>query len=117
MNMFYKKLIVFICYLFLVNNLCKSQELSISSNTLDLLNLGTINGEFGLSISKKWTLYIQSKLNPFNYSDKFQHKLFSIGTGAKYWFWYSNSGWFLSSQLSYISYNYRSEERRVGKEC
>ncbi len=112
-----RRLIIFRIILLLIFPITgNAQEFTISSNTLDLLNLGTINGEFGLRISQKWSLYMQTKYNPFEfknsrdvlqngYSKQFQNKQFTMSLGAKYWLWYVNSGWFLGYQGSYTKYN------------
>lgn len=110
-----KKLIILLINLLFIAKI-NAQEFSVSSNTLDLLNLGTINGEFGLSISPKWSLYIQAKINPFEYKSKnkqyengfakqFQNKQITFAAGARNWLWFVNSGWFIAYQVGYTKYN------------
>lgn len=83
------------------------QNMHISSNLLDYLNLGTINAEFGLSPSPKWTLYLRGRYNPFtfNFGKTVQNRVAGVAAGARYWFWYSNSGWFIDSSLLFNRYN------------
>ncbi len=92
------------------------QKMSVSTNLLEYLNFGTINGEFGLSISPKWSIYLQGRFNPFTfgsengamsdgYSRQMQRRQVSAFAGARYWFWYTNSGWFVSSHAGFIRYN------------
>ncbi|MEF9986872.1 MAG: DUF3575 domain-containing protein [Bacteroidales bacterium] len=110
------KTILILCLLFLAIPLKgDGQNFSISTNFLEYFNLGTINGEFGLSITPKWSVYLQGRYNPFTfkrngvmsngYKNQMQNRQLSAAIGAKYWLWYTNSGWFISSQLSYTKYN------------
>lgn len=102
---------LYILTLALVGLLCsgqaKAQNMYVASNLLDYLNLGTINGEFGLSPWPKYTLYVRARYNPFTFElDKqFQNRVAGGALGAKYWFWYSNAGWFVNSHLGYSVYN------------
>lgn len=90
--------------------------MSASTNLLGYLNFGTINGEFGVSISEKWSLYLQARFNPFTFQSRknllpngyprqMQNRQVAGFVGARYWFWHSHSGWFLSSQMGYVRYN------------
>lgn len=84
------------------------QNMHVSANLLDYLNLGTINGEFGLSTAPNWTFYIRGRYNPFTFqfNDKQVQNRVAAGTiGVRYWFWYSNSGWFLDANLGCARYN------------
>lgn len=94
----------------------RSQEVSISTNLIGYINFGTINGEFGLSLAPKWSVYFQGRYNPFTFKNRkrtmpngypfqMQNRHVSAAAGVKYWFWHVNSGWFLSSRLSYTKYN------------
>lgn len=83
------------------------QNMYISSNLLNYLNLGTINAEFGLSPAPKWTIYLRARYNPFtfNFGKQIQNRVAGAGAGARYWFWYSNSGWFIDSGITLSRYN------------
>ena len=84
-----------------------AQNIHVATNLLDYLNFGTINGEFGLSPSPKWSFYIKGRYNPFSFdiNKRMQNRVAAVAIGAKYWFWYSNSGWFLNSHIGYSIYN------------
>ncbi len=84
-----------------------AQNMHVATNLLDYLNFGTINAEFGLSPVPKWSFYIKGRYNPFTFpaGDNLQNRTASVAAGAKYWFWYANSGWFLSSHIGYGIYN------------
>ena len=85
----------------------EAQNMHVATNLLDYLNFGTINAEFGLSPVPKWSYYIKGRYNPFTFraGDNLQNRTASVAAGAKYWFWYANSGWFLNSHIGYGIYN------------
>ena len=83
------------------------QNVHIATNLLDYLNFGTINAEIGLSPSPKWSFYVKGRYNPFTYKGGggMQNRVAAAAAGAKYWFWYANSGWFIGGHLGYSVYN------------
>ena len=83
------------------------QNMYVSTNLLDYLNLGTINGEFGLSPRPNWSFYVRGRYNPFSYdiNGPLQNRVASGMAGARYWPWYAASGWFLNSHVGYSIYN------------
>ena len=96
---------------FLLAGMCTSavhaQNMHLATNLLDYANFGTINAEFGLSPYPKWSFYIKGRYNPFTFqiNGQKQNRVASCAVGSKYWFWYSNSGWFLNSNIVYSIYN------------
>ena len=84
-----------------------AQNMYVSTNLLDYLNLGTINGEFGLNPLPKWSFYARGRYNPFTYNvnGQKQNRVAGLAVGARYWFWYTNSGWFLNSHIGGALYN------------
>ena len=104
-----KKLVVSL--MFAVCTMCadaaQAQNMHLATNLLDYLNFGTINAEFGLSPTPKWSFYIKGRYNPFSFhfGKPLQNRVASAVAGAKYWFWYSNSGWFLNANLGYTIFN------------
>lgn len=85
----------------------EAQNMYVSTNLLDYLNIGTINGEFGLSPWPNWSFYARARYNPFTLKldRQYQNRAASAAIGAKYWFWYFGSGWFVNSHLGYSLYN------------
>lgn len=92
---------------FLCSSNMAAQNMYVSTNLLDCLNLGTINGEFGLNPLPKWSFYARGRYNPFTYNvnGQKQNRVAGLALGAKYWFWYTNSGWFLNGHLGGSLYN------------
>lgn len=91
----------------LIGNSAIAQNMYVSTNLLDYLNLGTINGEFGLSPLPRWSFYARGRYNPFtiNIGRQMQNRVAGGALGVKYWFWYTNSGWFMDSHLGASVYN------------
>ena len=83
------------------------QNMYVSTNLLDYLNLGTINGEFGLSPNPNWSFYVRGRYNPFSYDIKgpLHNRVASVMAGTRYWPWYASSGWFLNSHAGFSRYN------------
>lgn len=86
------------------------QRLSVSTNLLNYLNFGTINGEISLGISQHFSLYVQGKYNPFKYKYNYgtrqlNNRQLAFAVGAKWWPWHLYSGWFLSGQTGFTRYN------------
>lgn len=86
------------------------QRYSVATNLLGYANFGTINCEFGLGLSKHFSLYMQGKYNPFTYKydngqKQLQNRQLSVAAGARYWPWHTYSGWFVSGQIGYRAYN------------
>ena len=84
-----------------------AQNMYVATNLLDYLNLGTINVEFGLNPLPKWSFYARGRYNPFTFNiyGQKQNRVAGVALGARYWFWYTNSGWFLNSHLGGSLYN------------
>lgn len=85
------------------------QRFSISTNTLELLNLGTINSELGLSVAQNWSLYLSGRFNPFTFKyrgNNIQNRQLNLSIGGRYWPWHTNAGWFLSGEGGYTVYNW-----------
>lgn len=104
-----KRLLLFVAFALAVSCATKihGQNMHVAANLLDYLNLGTINGEFGLSPAPNWTFYIRGRYNPFTFRfrHQVQNRVAAAATGVRYWFWYTNSGWFLDANLGIARYN------------
>lgn len=103
------KLCIMFCVVFYSNSV-QAQKVAISTNLLEYVNFGTINGEIGLGFSQHFSIYFQGKYNPFEYkfssgNRQINNKQLSGAIGAKYWLWHTYSGLFVSGQLSLSKYN------------
>jgi len=104
-----KKIILFVPLL-LVSLSLRAQELSLSTNTVDYVNLGTMNVEASYALAQHWTMTAGVKYNPFtwkadNESGIMRNRQFVCASGIRYWPWHVYSGWWLSAKGQYQVYN------------
>lgn len=87
-----------------------AQKVSISTNLVDYANLGTINGEVGVSVAQHWTIHGGAKYNSWRFEegtpDAYQNNKRTFYLGPKFWFWHAYSGWWISAQAQYQEYNH-----------
>lgn len=72
-----------------------AQFYSVHTNTLKLATT-TFNVEGSMLIDTHWTLNLGLSYNPWNFSDTQKIKHFLIEPGARYWFWQTYAGSFIS---------------------
>lgn len=87
-----------------------AQKLSISTNILGYLALGTLNADMSYAISRKCSITADIRYNPFTFRQgngqrQFQCRQQSYAVGARVWPWHIWSGWWLASKLRYQEYN------------
>jgi|SRR5574344_6232 hypothetical protein len=102
-----------LCIVFLINVVfclfplsTYAQKVSIGTNFIDYVLLGTINTDFQYSISRHLSLESQVKYNPFiynsnNINSRIQNRQKSIEVGIRYWPWVSYSGWWIRAGAQY----------------
>ena len=99
----------------------RAQQVSISTNLIEWLNLGTINGEFGVSVSRHFSIHASARYNPWTFrkgdvqaryedpvgdSEKqFENRKQAYGLSVRWWPWYIYSGWWWSVKGQYMEYN------------
>lgn len=84
-----------------------AQQLALSTNVVDVANMGTINLEASYGVARHWSLMAGMKYNPFSFDegeDMVLNKQQSYKAGAKYWPWHVFSGWWMSGSLRYQEY-------------
>ncbi len=91
--------------LFLAHS-AKAQRVSISTNTLEWLNLGTANIEASIAISQYFTLNAGVRYNPWEFHQEnpymvIQEKQKTAYFGARWWTWYVFSGWWAGIKIQY----------------
>lgn len=99
-------LLIILCGISISQKL-KAQNYYVATNLIDYLYLITLNAEAGVNVDAQWSLYLKGKYNPFSFDfgKRIQHKQATVAVGAKYWFWYHNSGWFVNSHIGYSRFN------------
>lgn len=87
-----------------------AQKVSISTNLIDYVCLGTFNVEASYSLSQHWSITAGAKYNPFTFhagdaDRQFQYRQRSCSAGVRLWPWHSFSGWWFAGKLRYQEYN------------
>lgn len=96
--------LIFLCVPRMVN----AQRASVSTNALTWVNLGTINAEGSISVSKHMTVFAGAKYNPWNIRTKSKQAFYNRQTagyaGVKYWPWHVYSGWWFGAKAQYQNF-------------
>lgn len=82
----------------------QAQFYSVQTNTLKLATT-TFNAEGSMMLSTHWTLNLGFSYNPWNFSDTRKIKHFLLEPGARYWFWQTYAGSFISMYAMGARYN------------
>lgn len=87
-----------------------AQDVSLSTNIMDYVQLGTFNAEGMMALSRHWSLAAGFRYNPFSYDggkggEGMQARQQTYALGARWWPWHIMSGWWLSGKLQYQEYN------------
>lgn len=87
-----------------------AQERSISTNIVDMANLGTLNAEVQYGLARRWTASGEVKYNPFSFPGGkddlgMQNRQRSVAAGLRFWPWHIYSGWWMSGRVRYQEYN------------
>ena len=104
-----KKVLLLIALLSL-SPLLSAQKVSVSTNILGYAALGTLNGEVSYSFSRRWSLVLGARYNPYSFrkqdtSRDFRLRQQAYSVGARLWPWHVLSGWWIASRLRYQEYN------------
>lgn len=102
--------------------LSRGQEISLSTNTMDYANLGTMNVEASYALAQHWSMTAGLKYNPFtwkadNESGIMRNRQAVYAAGVRYWPWHVYSGWWMAAKGQYQVYNIggiRSAETQEG---
>lgn len=84
-------------------------RLAVSQNLADYLFLGTLNAELQYAVRRNWTLGGGTRYNNWTWrrgrDDQFESRRKTFYVGARWWPWYSYSGWWAGGRLQYQEYN------------
>ena len=84
-----------------------AQELSISTNFLDYVDLGTMNVDAAWGFARHWSAHLGLRYNPFTFpgregvADQMQARQRTVSFGGRYWPWHIHSGWWVSGKAQY----------------
>lgn len=87
-----------------------AQKFTLSTNVLDYACLGTMNLEGSYSLSRRWSLSLGAKYNPFTFRSseprrQLQLRQHSYSAGVRMWPWHTSSGWWFAGKARYQGYN------------
>jgi hypothetical protein len=106
---FRASLFLWLCLLFGAPLAASGQRLAVSQNLADDLFLGTLNGEVQYSVHRSWTLGAGARYNNWTWrarrDDQFELRQKTFYLGARWWPWYTYSGWWAGGRLQYQEYN------------
>lgn len=115
MNLLYKRGRVFVfsgigLVLFLLNGFYASaQHVSLSTNAVQWANLGTVNANVGVSVSRHFSIEAGARYNPFAFHKPsglmIQNKQTTAYAGMRWWPWYVFSGWWISGKAQYSKFS------------
>ena len=98
-----------------------AQKVAVSTNALDIANLGTINLQAGYAFAQHWTLTLQGRYNNWSFGsveqgNPFQNRSRGAALGARWWSWYTYSGWWVGANARFDEYNRGGLFRRMETE-
>lgn len=87
-----------------------AQKISVSTNIIDYLALGTMNADVSYAFSQHWSMTAGVRYNPFTFRKgeprrQFQCRQQSYSLGVRMWLWHTWSGWWFAAKLRYQEYN------------
>lgn len=124
MNKFKLSVLFLLCLSAFATGHCDAhaQRLSVSSNVLELANLGTLNAEAGVAVGRHFSIHAQARVNPWVFREgsaenritdpagveekQFQNKKQAYDLSLRFWPWYVYSGWWFSLRAQYMEYDY-----------
>lgn len=84
-------------------------RIGLSQNLADYLLLGTLNAELQYSLHRSWTLQAGARYNNWTWYPRqdiqFESRRQTYFLGARWWPWYTYSGWWAGAKLQYEEYN------------
>ena len=87
---------------------------AVSTNLVDVANLGTVNLQLNYAVARHWTVTAQGRYNNWSFGsveveveagNPFQNRSRGGALGARYWLWYSYSGWWVAANARVDEYN------------
>lgn len=86
-----------------------AQNVTISTNALDYVNLGALNAEVGIATGRHISIAAGAIYNPWTWGNaergELQNKQRTFSAGLRWWPWNIWSGWWMSLKGQYREYN------------
>lgn len=78
-----------------------AQQFALSTNAASWADGLTLNLDASYAVARHWSIEAGARYNPFTASSK--QRAFDVG--ARFWPWYTYSGWWMSSHAKYQEYS------------
>lgn len=86
----------------------QGQGIAVSTNALAWANLGTVNAEAAVSVSRHFTLHAGAVANPWRITTQtgvsVSNRRYGGHVGARYWPWHVYSEWWIGADLRYRNF-------------
>lgn len=86
-----------------------AQKVTVSANAVDCLDLGTLNAEVGVALSRHFSLSAGARYNPWKFGSEsggyLQNCRRTFSAGMRYWPWNIYSGWWFSFKGQWEEYS------------
>lgn len=87
----------------------KAQSFAVSTNLMTWANLGTVNAEGSISVSRHFSIHTGLTANPWNISTPTEvavkNNQYGAYVGARYWPWHVYSEWWIGTKLQYKNFS------------
>lgn len=97
------------CVIILLPRTSDAQKISLETNIVEWANLGTVNLECGVSVSRHFSVIAGTKYNPWTFNKTDGYPMYNQQTtgyaGVRYWPWYVFSGWWIGAKGQYRNYS------------
>ena len=102
-RLFVSVVLVFACFS------AGAQRVSVQTNALDILALGTLNGEVNVAVARHISLFAGGRYNPWTFTQKepsciIQNQQRTAYAGVRWWPWYIHSGWWFAAKGQWQEY-------------
>lgn len=106
----------------LLPSVAGAQTFSVSTNVIDWADLGTMNIEAGLVLTRHFSAHLDTRINPWLFGETgdmdekygipiedgrkiFCNKKTSVGLALRWWPWHVFSGWWFRAKAQFSSYD------------
>ena len=90
-------------------NLERRARFAVTQNLANYVFLGTVNAELQFSVHRNWTVGLGARYNNWTWrarqDNQFEQRQQTYYIGARWWPWYTYSGWWVGGRFQYQEYN------------
>ena len=90
-------------------NLERRARFAVTQNLANYVFRGTVNAELQFSVHRNWTVGLGARYNNWTWrarqDNQFEQRQQTYYIGARWWPWYTYSGWWVGGRFQYQEYN------------